>query len=54
MPNLVAGRAASATAAHALDRMFFLQLVLGYTADACGVEIRLFGLDTAKAAQLKK
>lgn len=49
---LVAAGTASASTADTLDCLFFLELRLGYSADAGGIEIGLLRLDTTETAQL--
>lgn len=48
----VTARASPASTAHTLDRVFLFELGFRHTTDARGVEIRLFGLNAAEAAEL--
>jgi hypothetical protein len=51
--TLVTAPTSPAATADTLHRLVLLQLRLGYTADTSGVEICLFRLDTAQAAELE-
>lgn len=49
---LITTSAATTTAAHTLDSLALLELCLGDSADAGGIEIRLLSLNTAQTAKL--
>lgn len=51
---LVAASTSVAATADTLNRLVLLELRLGHSADTCGVEIRLFRLNTAQTTQLGK
>jgi len=50
--SLVTASTSPAPTADTLNRLVLLQLRLGHTTDTSRVEIRLFRLDTAQAAEL--
>lgn len=49
----ITARAAPTATTHALDLLILFQLLARHAADARAVEVGLFGLDAAEAAELK-